>query len=87
MSVPAALMSTVSAQAMKRATCAEHTWASDWFSRRQRSNCMNSPAQSVRIFWITGLPTVKQLPLLRAFLLYRQVMYVIIMSAIVIDEM
>lgn len=48
-------MSTVLAQARKRATCDEQAWAEDWFSLRQRSNSANSPAQSARIFLITGL--------------------------------
>ena len=50
MNSPSALMSTVSAQAAKRATSGEQAWAAVWFSRKQRSNRMNSPAQSVRIF-------------------------------------
>lgn len=53
--LPNPLMSTVLAQVRKRATCVEQAWAEDWFSLRQRSNSANSPAQSARIFLITGL--------------------------------
>lgn len=51
------LMSTVSAQATKRATCGEQEVGVSWFSLRHRSNCTNCVEQSWRIFWITGLST------------------------------
>lgn len=55
--LPTSLMSTVSAQATKRATCGEQEVGLSWFSLRQRSNSTNSLEQSCLIFWITGLST------------------------------
>lgn len=53
--LPTPPMSTVSAQATKRATCGEHEVGLSWFSLRQRSKSTNSFEQPCLIFWITGL--------------------------------
>lgn len=53
--LPTPPMSTVSAQATKRATCGEHEVGLSWFSLRQRSKSTNSLEQPCLIFWITGL--------------------------------
>lgn len=53
--LPTPPMSTVSAQATKRATCGEHEVGLSWFSLRQRSKSTNSLEQPRLIFWITGL--------------------------------
>lgn len=55
--LPTPVMSTVSAQATKRATCGEQEVGSSWFSLRQRSKFTNSLEHSCLIFWITGLST------------------------------
>lgn len=52
---PTPLMSTVSAQPRKRATCGVQEVGLSWFSLRQRSNSTNSLEQPCLIFWITGL--------------------------------
>lgn len=53
--LPTPPMSTVSAQATKRATWGEHEVGLSWFSLRQRSKSINSLEQPCLILWITGL--------------------------------